>query len=128
MSNDTRQEIIDHMAAAFLASAAADCEAAEVEIHFSGGDPAADRAAVSLAEEMETLNGLPLSEIMATGEGGDHPCNPEYFGHYAAMQSMGHGVGLESVGLDSHGRDATVKVPSHEFTHYHLDTPWKEAS
>jgi len=130
MSNtdNTRDQIIHHMSLAFFACAWADYSE-EVGPMYSPGceimdempgdtDPSALSAAKDLADEMEKLNGASLVELMGRGGGigGDRPCNAEYFGHYAAMQAMGHGVGLESVGL----RDE-VKVPYMEFTMFDLD-------
>lgn len=127
---DTRNEIIRHMSLAFFADAWASYEdefgegtgGCEIlNILPSETDPAALEAAQGLADKMEKLNGEPLTAILARGEGGDRPCTPEFFGHYAAMQAMGHGVGLESVGFDAYGPNANVKVPRVEFTHYDLD-------
>lgn len=47
----------------------------------------------------------------------DRELTPELFGHYCAMQAMGHGVGLESFG-DS-VKDA-VKIPYVEFGSHSL--------
>jgi hypothetical protein len=131
MSEDTRNEIIRHMSLAFFADAWASYSE-RVGPHYAAGaeilncmpedtDPAALAAAKSLADDMEKLNGASLTEIMARGEGGDRPCTPEFFGHYAAMHATGSGVGLESVGFDAYGPEANVKVPNVEFTMYDLD-------
>lgn len=47
----------------------------------------------------------------------DRELTPELFGHYCAMQAMGHGVGLESFG--SAVRDA-IKIPYVEFGSHSL--------
>lgn len=49
---------------------------------------------------------------------GDHVVlTPEDFGHYCAMQAMGHGVGLESFGAAVH---QVIKVPYIEFGSHSL--------
>lgn len=120
MTDCIRAEIVSYMARAYHACAWADAE--EEEGRSLGGceildvmpddEPSeATKAAEGLAAAMEKANDMTLVAIMARGTGGDRPCNPEMFGHYAAMQAMGHGVGLESVGISSHGPKADVKVP-----------------
>jgi acetylornithine deacetylase/succinyl-diaminopimelate desuccinylase-like protein len=131
MTDSIRAEIVANMATAFYACAWADQQEEDEDgVNLSGceildvmpqdDNDGADDAAEHLATQMEELNGKTLPEIMALGKGGDRPCDAEHFGHYAAMQAMGHGVGLESVGMDSHGNDAAVKVPNIEFSHYDL--------
>lgn len=48
----------------------------------------------------------------------DRELTPELFGHYCAMQAMGHGVGLESFG---HAVRDTISVPYVEFGSYSLE-------
>jgi hypothetical protein len=48
----------------------------------------------------------------------DRDLTPELFGHYLAMQAMGHGVGLESFGRAV--RDA-INVPYVEFGSHSLE-------
>ena len=85
-------------------------------------DPAATHAAITLAIGMERLNSKSIAEMMEyivhTADG-DRPETMEYFGHYAAMQAMGHGVGLG----DAFGRDVyeLIKVPYIEFGAYSLE-------
>lgn len=84
-------------------------------------DPAAVSAARTLRMDMESKNGKTvaqlLSEIECNGNG-DRPETMEYFGHYSAMQAMGHGVGLH----DAFGSDVyeSIKVPYVEFGSYSL--------
>jgi len=123
-------EIKLHMARAFFASAWADA------IEENGGtlrgeimsqmpddlDPAAIRAADTLAMDMERENGATLAQLLERVEAmadGDREPSAEMFGHYCAMQAMGHGVGLH----DAFGHDAaeTVRVPYIEFSWLELD-------
>jgi hypothetical protein len=57
--------------------------------------------------------------IIETSGGGDRELSPEMFGHYLAMQAMGHGVGLS----DAFGREVreAIKVPYLEFTNLDLE-------
>lgn len=118
-------EIKKNMALAFFASAWADQEEEAGEA--KGGeimdrmpdevDPEAIKAAEKLAEEMCKLNDVPniavLYQSIPENHTGDRPRNPEMFGHYCAMQAMGHGVGLG----DAFGSEVyeTVKIPNVEF-------------
>ena len=119
-----------HASLAFFASAWADQQ--EENGHSLRGeimdqipdtiDPAATHAAVTLAMDMESINSKSIAEMMLYIENisdGDRPATLEYFGHYAAMQAMGHGVGLE----DAFGRDVyeLIKVPYIEFGAYSLE-------
>ena len=85
-------------------------------------DPAATHAAATLAMDMERLNSKSIAEmvedIVNVAEW-DRPATMEYFGHYAAMQAMGHGVGLH----DAFGHDVyeLTKVPYIEFGAYSLE-------
>jgi hypothetical protein len=124
----------EHYAAlAFFASAWADaaddadngpnmsgCEI--MDIMPDGIDPAAIHAARTLRMDIERINGATVDELMARIEDaadGDRPSTLEYFGHYAAMQAMGHGVGLH----DAFGSEVyeTVKVPYVEFGQHSLE-------
>jgi len=71
---------------------------------------------------MERVNGKTLDQLMAIIEDqgdGDRPNTAEYFGHYAAMQAMGCGVGLyDAFGPDVYG---LIKVPDIEFGAYSLE-------
>ena len=129
------RDIVEHMARAFFASAWADQE--EESGNAQGGeimdrmpsaiDPAAIHATRTLAFDMARANGRNLSEIydaaetvwIESGREGDRPFNAEMFGHYCAMQAMGHGVGLR----DAFGRDVSefVKVPYVAFSGWALD-------
>jgi hypothetical protein len=67
-------------------------------------DPAATHAAQTLTFGMERDNGTTIGQIyMAARKAwisadatkqGDRDLTPDMFGHYCAMQAMGHGVGL----------------------------------
>lgn len=59
----------------------------------------------------------------ASDDKGDRDLSPELFGHYCAMQAMGHGVGLESFGSDV--RDA-IDVPYVEFGSHSLEKDYFE--
>lgn len=131
MDNATRDDILYCMAKAFFASAWAQYED-EYGEGTGGGeimnimpgeiDPEAHIAAKALAEQMEKQYEASLPELLEKAKANpyqyaDRPCNPEMFGHYAAMQAMGHGVGLESV-CD---RSAFPDLPYIEFGYYYLD-------
>ena len=120
----TETEIREHMARAFFASAWADAaeEAGDpprgeiMDLMPSELDPAAIKAADALAADLARVNGKSLDELMAVVEragDGDRDNTAEMFGHYAAMQAMGHGVGL----YDAFGSavDDAIKVPRVEF-------------
>ena len=84
-------------------------------------DPAAIEAAETLVMDIERINGKPLEsllELIKDTADGDRPATAEYFGHYAAMQAMGHGVGL----YDAFGSEVynVVKIPYIEFGSYSL--------
>lgn len=125
-----RAQFILHASRAFFASAWADA------VEESGGtlrgeimsqmpsniDPAAIHAAETLLNDMLRANGVGEASTMLLMIGaseGDRPATMEYFAHYAAMQAMGHGVGL----ADAFGRDARerVHVPYVEFGAYSLE-------
>lgn len=79
-------------------------------------------AARTLRMDMERINGASIADLMKHIQEfarGDRPATLEYFGHYAAMQAMGHGVGL----LDAFGYEAHdwVRVPYVEFGSYSLE-------
>lgn len=131
-------EIQRAMARAFFASAWADqCEECGHSALLSGKeimdllppktDPAAMHAARTLCMDMERVNHEPIptlyryarSEQITTRTSGDRDLTPENFGHYCAMQAMGHGVGLE----DAFGQAvyARIKVPYVEFSSASLE-------
>lgn len=130
------QEVNDfehHAARAFFACAWADladeCNAdawpagAEIMDYMPADvDPAAVHAARTLRMDIERINGASIFDLMAIVEGegdGDRPNTVEYFGHYAAMQAMGHGVGLR----DAFGADVAdkIKTPYVEFSSASLE-------
>lgn len=130
---ETRDEIQAAMARAFFASAWADaCEEAGEASRLSGCeimdvmpddiDPAALSAAESLANQIEAMNGKSLADLLAfieTNAAGDREPSADLFGHYCAMQAMGHGVGL----YDAFGKGIydTIRIPYHEFGSCYLE-------
>ena len=59
-----------------------------------------------------------------SAENGDRPNTMEYFGHYCAMQAMGHGVGLSAAfSADVH---SAVKVPHIEFSACSLEKDYTD--
>ena len=131
MNNKQQFDSFIHYASlAFFASAWADQQ--EENGHILGGeimdqipdmiDPAATHAAGMLARDMERINSKSIAEMMEDIvhiADGDRPATMEYFGHYAAMQAMGHGVGLHA----AFGHDVyeLIKVPYIEFGSYSLE-------
>ena len=123
-------EFVTHAARAFFASAWADQE--EESGNARGGeimdrmpdeiDPAAIHAGRTLAMNVERINQQTIADLMTYIENvgaGDRPETLEFFGHYAAMQAMGHGVGL----ADAFGDTVyeTVHIPYVEFGAYSLE-------
>ncbi len=124
------EAFVHHASIAFFASAYADQE--EETGNTLGGeimdrlpediDPAAIHAARTLAMSIERENGNSIQDLMiyivALGDG-DRPNTIEFFGHYAAMQAMGHGVGLD----DAFGWDVYqyIRIPYTEFGSYSLE-------
>lgn len=128
-----KAEFILHASRAFFASAWADM-ADEYDSDVIGPgveimsvmpqavDPAAIHAAETLLMDIERVNGKTLPELFATVETigeGDRPNTMEFFGHYCAMQAMGHGVGL----YDAFGSDVykAITVPCVEFGSHSLE-------
>lgn len=73
-------------------------------------------------KDIERVNGKTLPElfdIVETIGEGDRPNTMEFFGHYCAMQAMGHGVGL----CDAFGSDVykAIRVPYVEFGSHSLE-------
>lgn len=136
-SRTVSSEITHNMAKAFFASAWADL-ADEAGENLSGKeimdvmpdviDPAAIEAADELTEAMCKAHGCYHIENVFnrvaviqrnTKDSGDRPVTPEMFGHYAAMQAMGHGVGLyDAFGCEVYN---VIKVPNVEFDSAHLE-------
>lgn len=127
------------MARAFFASAWADqCEETGHAGILSGEeildimpralDPAAEHAAKTLHFDMERVNvkkGVhQLLPILYAEHQGEPPLSLELWGHYAAMQAMGHGVGLWEYGIDS----GAVEVPYVEFGSYSLERDYFKES
>lgn len=123
-------EFEHHAARAFFASAWADAveengEPLRGEIMSQMPteiDSAAIHAARTLRMDMELLNRRTVADMLGQLErdgDGDRDNTMEFFGHYAAMQAMGHGVGL----CDAFGQDVheTIKVPYVEFGSHSLE-------
>lgn len=75
--------------------------------------PAAMKAAKELAKDIEKQNGRSLTSLYTTAvaqEGHRKEPNPSDFGHYLAMQAMGHGVSW----WDDHP-EFPMTVPYHDF-------------
>jgi len=88
-------------------------------------DNAAIHAARTLRMDIERKDGRTISQLMDyIGQygNGDRLNTAEYFGHYAAMQAMGHGVGL----YDAFGKRVyeAVFVPYIEFGSYSLENDY----
>lgn len=125
--NTDNDMFILHAARAFFASACADM--AEENGHALRGeimdqipgtiDPAAVQAAEALLSDMLRANGCAdAGELLARcPDDGDRPHDLESLGHYAAMQAMGHGVGLG----DAFGDHDCLIVPYIEFGSHSLD-------
>lgn len=123
-----------HASRAFFASAWADaCEEAGANDIGPGTeimdvmpdviDPAAIHAARTLRMDIERANAgkgieVLMQFISANGDG-DRANTLEFFGHYAAMQAMGHGVGLS----DAFGAEVyeNVRIPYLEFGSHSLE-------
>lgn len=123
--NASDNEFIHHAALAFFASAWADA----VDYSVPGGeimdampdevDPAATHAARTLLFDMLRANACADAATLLAKcpDDGDRPHSLEMLGHYAAMQAMGHGVGLG----DAFGDHDCLRVPYIEFTDCHLE-------
>lgn len=114
------QIVLTSMAKAFFASAWADYQDENGLISFCGVeimdvlpvniDPAAIDAAKELYTSIEKANGKSIDDVLS-----EISIDAETFGHYSAMDAMGHGVGLQDYGIDS------VVVPMLEFSIYNLE-------
>lgn len=127
------EQFEQHAAKAFFASAWADAADEAPDSPIGAGaeifdvlpddmDPAAMRAARTLRADIERVNGRTVAQMMREIEeagDGDRDNTIEFFGHYAAMQAMGHGVGL----ADAFGDDVreAIKVPYIEFGSHSLE-------
>ena len=122
------QEFEHHAARAFFACAWADmveendstpwpCGGEIMDYMPDDIDPAALHAAKTLRMDIERMNGKTIFYLMAIIErdgDGDRENSVEMFGHYSAMQAMGHGVGLhDAFGSEVYG---AIKVPYVEFS------------
>lgn len=124
------------MAKAFFASAWAEVQEekpwGDPHVNLSGKDimnempkdidPAALHAAKTLVMDMVRVNGRPINVLFAQAivlHDGDREPTADMFGHYCAMQAMGHGVGLS----DAFGDDAyqSIAVPYVEFGSHSLE-------
>ncbi len=121
------EEFMLHAACAFFAVAWAD------QIEENGGeihgevmdqmpddiDPAAQHAARTLLIDMLRANSCASAAALLgkCPDEGDRPHTVETLGHYAAMQAMGHGVGLG----DAFGDRDCLAVPYVEFGSHSLE-------
>ena len=138
-----KDEIQEGMAKAFFASAYAEAYdeavAAGIDPGFSPSgcdwmdlipdeiDHNAVAASLHLMADMQLINGMSMDGIYSIAEAvhdaadkkGDRDMSPEMFGHYCAMQAMGHGVGL----CDAFGQEVreAIKVPYREFSPFDLE-------
>ena len=128
-----KAEFMLHASRAFFASAWADMAEEENAIPWPPGaeimaympdetDPAAAHAAETLMFGIERENGKTIGELMGLIErdgDGDRPNTVEMFGHYAAMQAMGYGVGIG----DAFGEEMRqkIKIPYVEFSQCSLE-------
>lgn len=136
----TKQSFIHHASLAFFASAWADqCDESDnaellsgqeiMHVMPSDTDPSAIHAAKMLYMDIERINQCSIEKLMTLideiGEG-DRDNTIEHFGHYCAMQAMGHGVGLhDAFGGDVYDR---IRVPYVEFSGYSLDVDYFKIS
>lgn len=130
--SDETAEFELHAAKAFFASAWADAADESDDSPIGAGteifdvmpdetDAAAMRAARTLRMDMERENGRSIGDMLGLIErdgDGDRDNTIEHFGHYSAMQAMGHGVGLGDAFGDA-VHDA-IKVPYVEFGSHSL--------
>lgn len=127
--NAIRDEIRKHAALAFFGSAFADqADEAEQPMHGEIMDQLPDEIDSEALKSADKLMDAIfrknlrrpeelLTEIQQVANGDREP-TPEMFGHYLAMQAMGHGVGLyEAFGEDASAR---VIVPNMEFSSGYL--------
>jgi len=133
-----RKQIVDSMARAFFASAWAQAEEEKPDFSKNGygghghgrgveimavAPPTsrnAQKHAEMVAREIERENHKTLGELYvkaaeAPGKHDKEP-NPGDFGHYLAMESMGHGVSW----YDDHPEFGMKEVPYHEFSDFDL--------
>lgn len=121
-----------HAAKAFFASAWSDAAEESEDSPVGAGteifdvmpdtiDPAALHAARTLRMDIEAANAQTIDALMQYIERhakGDRDATIEFFGHYAAVQAMEHGVGLN----DAFGDCAEfIAVPYVEFGSYSLE-------
>lgn len=128
-----KEQFMHHAALAFFAIGWAEqCEDSGNEGMLSGQeimqimphdiDPAAIEAARSLLDKMQMQNNRTIEDMLAyieDNDDGDREPTIEFFGHYAAMQAMGTGVGLR----DAFGKDVSeaIKTPYIDFGKYSLE-------
>lgn len=125
-----KQEFIHHAARAFFASAWADMVEENgatlrgeiMDLIPDTIDPAAIHAANTLLMDLERVNGKTIEQIIGfigLHGTGDRQNTVDNIGHYCAMQSMGHGVGLQDA--FGSGVYSAIKVPYLEFGSYSLE-------
>jgi hypothetical protein len=75
-------------------------------------DSAALHAADTLTFQLELMHGMPVASLYESNNA-TNELKAQEWGHYAAMQAMGHGVGLFDYDID-------LKVPHVEFGSHSL--------
>lgn len=127
---NANEEFVHHAARAFFACAWAD-RMEEAGVTLRGEvmdqmpdeiDPAAVHAARTLLFDMLRANAcVDAAALLALcPDDGDRPHTAEMLGHYAAMQAMGHGVGLG----DAFGNHDCLIVPYFEFGSHSLENDY----
>lgn len=115
-----RTLIFNAMALAFFAEAFAE-QAGENEVKLQGDvfgqlpaevDPSAKKAAETLIFDLERIHKKNIVALYEKNMGKTE--SPERWGHYAAMQSMGTGVGLSDY-------DVELDIPYIQFGSYGLE-------
>lgn len=84
-------------------------------------DSAAWHAADTLCNDLARANAMQCPRTLYLVNRGDPSLSADDWGHYCAMQSMGHGVGLSDYGIEA---DA-VNVPYVEFGSHSLSRDYR---
>ena len=84
-------------------------------------DSAAWHAADTLCNDLTRANGMQCPRVLYLANRGNPSLSADDWGHYCAMHSMGHGVGLGDYGI---ARDA-VSVPYVEFGSHSLSKDYR---
>lgn len=84
-------------------------------------DPAAWHAADTLCNDLTRANGMQCPRTLYLAHKGSPELSADDWGHYCAMQSMGHGVGLWEYDID----DDALSVPYVEFGSHSLSKDYR---